>query len=582
MVVFALLQYAFLLIVLFAAFGFGRLALRLAIRPAEGDAAVTTALSIVVGLGIGICLLQWLAVAGLLLRTWVTGLLVVGCFLGLAQVVREGFNIRAWLRRRQAAWKEASSVQRVAVVLLLLTAMTLLPAPLRPPAGWDELMYHLPHAREWAESGSLVISPWIRYPWFPYNYDLLYGASMLFGNEVLTHLLHAAAGWLTAWLIFAAGRRHVGTVAAALAGVFWLSLTHSEFDNAHTDLGISLFVFAACITFQRWQAAKDQRGWLLASAFLMGVAVGSKYQTLATAAFFGLAVVWIDRRPGSWALALLALAVPCIYWYARNALYTGDPFNPVGGPIFGFSDWNAADLGRQMTDLRSQRKWPSPLLWPAPLVLLFPQLRSKAVVRHALVFCGYSLVIWAISSAYPRYLMPVYPVLALLAAAATTEFVRSLALGRLVTSDRTRRHLTSLVLVVACIAAVAMFAGEARRTPVTDATRESFLAQRLPGYALVRELHEHPVGRIYQFGVEYAIYYARQPIYGDWFGPWRYADFTELEPAELQQKLKDQGFDALLVQNKRFPRITDRPGFEKFFELVKTSGPVQLFKIKKQ
>ena len=51
--------------------------------------------------------------------------------------------------------------------------------------------------------------------------------------------------------------------------------------------------------------------------------------------------------------ARLCFLLPCIYWYARNAVMTGDPFNPIGARLFGFTNWNAADYKHQFDDVRA-------------------------------------------------------------------------------------------------------------------------------------------------------------------------------------------------------------------------------------
>ena len=85
---------------------------------------------------------------------------------------------------------------------LALVALPALMAPLAPPAAFDELMYHLPYARQVAQSGSLGIHEWLRYPWFPYNYNLLYAGALLVGDDVLTHFLGASrAGCRSRWSI---------------------------------------------------------------------------------------------------------------------------------------------------------------------------------------------------------------------------------------------------------------------------------------------------------------------------------------------------------------------------------------------
>ena len=60
-----------------------------------------------------------------------------------------------------------SFAEKLALAVLVLTALPALVEPLAPPAVFDELMYHLPYAREVAQSGRLGVHEWLRYPGFP-------------------------------------------------------------------------------------------------------------------------------------------------------------------------------------------------------------------------------------------------------------------------------------------------------------------------------------------------------------------------------------------------------------------------------
>ena len=75
-------------------------------------------------------------------------------------------------------------------------------------------------------------------------------------------------------------------------------------------------------------------------------------------------------------------------------------------------------------------------------------------------------------------------------------------------------------------------AGRARGLP----ERHTCPAMRCMDY-----LREHATGRVYQVALNEAIYYGPDPVWGDAFGPWRYADFIVLPPAELARKLRGAG-----------------------------------------
>ena len=123
------------------------------------------------------------------------------------------------------------------------------------------------------------------------------------------------------------------------------------------------------------------------------------------------------RSPRDWLVAVVGLLLPCVYWYARNYLLTGDPFNPLGGKLFGFSDWNAADYQLQFDDIKRNFGWPSWLLWPALQTPFAARVRRLPGAQGAMIFGAFGTVAWLLTSHCPRHLMPFYPVLALLVAA---------------------------------------------------------------------------------------------------------------------------------------------------------------------
>jgi hypothetical protein len=576
----ALGLYAALALVVAASWGLGSSALRLSRWPREHSSGITHTVATTLGLGILICGLQWLAIAGLLIQPAVATLLTLGLGLFLLQMA-------TWQRAPAVAGeaaalqraRDAHFTQRCAIAAVLLLGLPTLVAPLSPPLAWDEVMYHLPHARAWADSGQLSVNAWLRYPWFPYNFDLLFSAALLFGSDVLPHLLHGLAGWLTALLVYQLGARYLDRVQGCIAAMLWIWLSRGEYDQAYIDMGVALFVLGAGASFLLWQTSQ-LRIWMAAGAFCLGVAVGTKYQALGVLPLFVVALGIKDRRPATWLVALAAFALPCAYWYVRNAMATGDPIAPIGGPLFGFTDWNAGDYQAQFADLRRNVGWPSALLLPALAAPFFPELRSKPALRAAMLASAYLLAVWAITSRYPRYLMFAYPVLALVAAAGWSQLWRQ-AQGMAPTLRSTRLMRAGAVVGVAGCLLFAAFttARHTRRVALTSDAREAVLHAKVPGYAVFEFLRRHPVRKAYQMGMEDSLYYAPQRLWGDVFGPWRYRDFTELPPADLHRKLAQQDFDALLVHTQRMPQVAIRKGFDRYFRQIHTDGTVTLYQL---
>lgn len=575
---FLLREYAALALVVAACWGWGEASLRLLKIDRDPSTRLGAPLTIALGLGIGLCVLQWLAIAGHLTSVFISTLIAAGLLLAAWQLrwQRARASLAAW----QGRWQAMPVADRWGLVALTAVLLSTLTAPLAPPTQWDELMYHLPHAQQWANSGRLTLNEWLRYPRFPYNFDLLYAAALVFGNDVLPHLLHALAGWLTAWLVYRLGVQHLDRLTACFAASLWLLLASTEFTRAYVEMGVTLFVLVAAVSYQQWRASDDRR-WLLPCAFALGLAVGSKYQALTVLPLFALGLIWNDRRPTSWLLAAATLLVPCVYWYGRNALQTGDPFSPMGGRLFGFSDWNAYDYQAQFEDLRLARGLPAWPLWPALIVPFIAALRRASAVRRAGIMAGYMVLVWAVSVPYPRYLMPAYPVLALLSAAACVHLLRLVPSAfPLFRRHAIVRTAAGLLLVYLALMATAEIVRYWKRISPTVEARTALLTQRVPGYALWTHLRTHPVGRVYQIGNEDSLFYAPQPVWGEIFGPWRYRDYASLSPSELHRKLKAENFDALVIHTDRFPQLSAQPEFDRYFEGVWTAGPVKLYKLR--
>jgi hypothetical protein len=570
-------HYFFLFLFIFSTWGSGRAVLR-RVRTAaqQTEGLMEHALSITLGMAFTICALQWLAIIGMLRTPWVVGVLIIGFVAGVMQLTSlSAPAFRLALQR----WQTMSFHERCCLSAVLLCVVATLLAPLGPPLEWDELMYHLPHARQWAMSGHLDVNEWLRYPWFPYNYELLYSAALILTDDVIPHMLHALAGWLVAIMVYQLGKRYCDYWVACLGAVIWLVLSRSQFDNAYIDMGVTLYVFSACITFRFWQEEHQLR-WLAISAFFMGVAVGCKYQALSFLPIFAVAVLLQDRKPRTIVVATICLLIPCLYWYARNAFHTGDPFNPIGGKIFGFTDWNLGDYQGQFSDLKRHAGWPSFLIWPAILAPFISRLRATPAVRSAMCFCAYCLFVWSLTSHYPRYLMPVYPLLALLAGCGWQWLFMRLPVTISLREKQLVQNACWFITFTLLIMAVSFSAPKSWRRIASDSeTREAILEKNVSGYKVLSYLRQHSVGKIYQFGLEDAVYYAPNPIWGDYFGPARYRDFATLPPGQLAQKLAGLGFKELVIHTKRWPDIDSRPNFDRYFAKVYEADSVTLYRI---
>lgn len=587
---FAASHYGALLLFALACWGIGAGVIRKFFVTTQVQRWLAHGLSLSAGVGIVICAIQVLAVAGLLSALWLFALLASGWAAALWHLFQAGALVPAgpatpagfFWRLHWTVW------------LLLLLALGVLLFPLRPPNLGDELMYHLPHAAQWANSGELRINEWLRYPYFPYNYDLLYAAALVLYDDVMPHLLHAFAGLTSAWLLYQLALRQTSRVTACMAAIAWLALVRGEFGAAYVDLALAMFLLAGWIGLLLWREATPPRsiGWAVFAAFMFGVALGIKYQMLGFLPFFMFVLLLRERRPKALLLAFAAGLLPCTYWYLRNALLTGDPFNPLGGPLFGFHDWNQADLQYQLKALRDVRDWPHWLLWPAIAAPLLPSVWRSPGLRLTMAFSAYAFVIWWVTSHYARYLLPVYPMLLVLAGHVTVVCIVSGTSGlcRLLNlpahmAPHHRRQVqgvfAAFLLLLALLTTLRSLTRDWDQVAATPAQRDAYLASHLWEYKETLDFLSHlPGARIYQFGMEGVLYYAPQPIYGDHFGRWRYNDFMTLTPPELAARLNTFGLNTLALRIEYSKLLLQHNDLLRCFDLIHQTQTFRVFNVR--
>jgi 4-amino-4-deoxy-L-arabinose transferase-like glycosyltransferase len=313
------------------------------------------------------------------LRPWVGWLLTVAAIAaGLPALGREARYLRRWrdktaatpvtFERREifphlwpgGGWPRAAR-WAVLAVAALATAVGLLVA-LAPPAGYDELTYHLAAPKVFVRTGTVSILPYDHHTAFSFTMEMLYTLALLVGNAATAKLLHVAC-WLGSLLaLFGLGRDYLGQrsgwMAVAIYAATPLAMTHVGL--AYTEFGLTLFELLAVTAFLEYlnlrataisngAAKARQPQWLP----LVGAMVGLCYGVKATAGLLGAylvaAILVLGRRDGLTprarrADALLVTAVAAavaLPWPARAWWVTGNPLFPFADGVFHSRLWSA-------------------------------------------------------------------------------------------------------------------------------------------------------------------------------------------------------------------------------------------------
>ena len=158
---------------------------------------------------------------------------------------------------------------------------------------------------------------------YPVGYPgMLAGPYALFGGSpTVAMVVNAVVGALGCWAIHAVTRRHVGRRTAAVAGM--LAAFHPAlvlYTPALMTEGVvaSAWAIAAWSAGEAADAAERRRaGWLLAAAFVMGLATLIRPQSVLLAPFVG-AIAWPGRRGWGAVVATAVTVACCAPWTLRN------------------------------------------------------------------------------------------------------------------------------------------------------------------------------------------------------------------------------------------------------------------------
>jgi 4-amino-4-deoxy-L-arabinose transferase-like glycosyltransferase len=374
----------------------------------------------------------------ILLLSFAVGPCALEACCALGRTARAAFK---WL------WGSSSILRKSFLVLVLAIAVAVFIHALTPPWDYDGLMYHLPGPRHFLESNAVIpdIENWHAND--PFTWEMVSTIGLAFGDDIFAKLLHYSAGWLyvVAAAIFA--KRWLTPDDAVLsAGVLLTVPTLPMWAAfAYIDLGWAAFEFLALFVALIGWSTKNRRFYIIAG-LLSGLAMGSKYLGLVGFAVLGSFIALAHIREGrktflritlSYGLPAVLVASP---WYLKNWIWFGNPVYPLyfGGPAwdatrldlymgylksFGAGrsaidylliPWNIYAKYPQFGTMMNQLDIPSVLF---PLVIVYPFLRQKnRVVSIALLLAGIQFVLWPFGSQQTRFLLPIFPTLAIGAA----------------------------------------------------------------------------------------------------------------------------------------------------------------------
>jgi len=531
-------------------------------------------------------------------------------------------EFRDWIGRiRLTGWGWAS------VAVFGVFALTALIGCYAPPTllEWDSLAYHLADPKLYLQAHRLFYIPWEDHSNFAftaemwYLYGLLLGdpGSVSFGGVPLAKLFHFACGAGTCLAIYALGTRLLTPAAGKIGALMFAStpLVFWEAGTAYVDLATAFFTTLTLLALAQGTARRDER-WLRLGAVLMGLTLTTKATALGTLGLLAAGLLlWrlhsLKQTPlaamkcvSLWSVTALTVGSP---WFIKSAVLTGNPVYPFFYGIFGgrgwdqaaadfYTHWNAAfGMGHRLSDIAlipwnlimfllpgHTTAYPKPFndyqtefgaLNPVLLAsLFFPAFARGASVAAKILaaFTLGSLLLWAATMQYVRYLLPTLPVLCLLAGYVLTQTV----------SQRWKSGYALAVLGVCSLAFSLLIGGllAGKQFPVVfgQVSRDEYIARGFGPYPTMQFINTQlPANaKIIFYGNPLGFYCDRTYLWGD-ASHGTYIPYNTFRNAnDLLAYLHKLGVTHILVVERYFPLVPNANSYSGWvYQLTAGTGP---------
>lgn len=471
-----------------------------------------------------------------------------------------------------------------------------------PPGKWDDTSYHLPYARYYIDNHAIVMNPYLRFPLFPHNGNLLFSLGLMYGTETDAQVLATLPLFVISLGLFGACHALLGSTSAGYLSIvvfFALGPAKEALGYAYVDNILALYTWGALLALALWlREPTESTHWLFTCGLLAGTAAGTKLFGGVMAFLIGLYLLMAVRKMRPTLIYTVTTLLFGLGWYVRSLYISGDPVHPAGGNIFGHFLWNAGDLLSQQQEqsthgvekglfniFEALQTAGILLLVPALLVFVQPTAWRRPTNFLYITFVFY-LLFWMMSSQVARYLAPVLGLGAFLSVWFLYQAGLKTSLRGLHGQTWTPWLRSAGNLAVASCGLIMVYSG-VKLVPPQLAHWDATLRGRAGYEIMTSATAQMPLhGKILlQVGYENAFYFFKGTAIGDWFGPGRYSNtlICELKcriaPAEQMVKVMT-GFGArmLAVNAKRFE--FDPQQYTDLFEIKARSADGYLLVLK--
>lgn len=467
-----------------------------------------------------------------------------------------------------------SRLGSLTITLLVITAMGNFLWALAPAVRYDSLSYHLAVPVRYLQAGGMIEIPESFQTYWAHYGEMFYVMALSLGDQPLTGLINFSAGLLLAAQTFFVGKRLVDHKAGLIAALVLYSLPIIGIESATTyiDIFIAVFLTAALHCGLLWENSLENR-WLLLLGGFSGLAVGMKLSAFwLLLPFWGLMVWRLHHHRKLSGMNITTIFAPLVLlwtpWLVRDWQWTGNPVFPNLNPLFQSPLWfdrNFFIFQPTTNTLRNivlfpwkgiaqshtyYHEAPGVVLAGLPLLALPWLYHWRKNVLLLFIVSAIALALLFSFGASARYLMPLFPVLSVFAAANIEIAVEKL-------SNLKKGYATGFVILCLVYLFSTRLAFTVRwweipeRYPIRiwncTESPDQFLDRILPVYSAFEYLDQQGSFKVLSVGNELRLY-TDSEIFGVYFSKEAYQALHNNTTAdELAQYLAEKGYDYILT-----------------------------------
>ncbi|MFH0948023.1 MAG: glycosyltransferase family 39 protein [Elusimicrobiota bacterium] len=326
---------------------------------------------------------------------------------------------------------------------------------LTPPTFYDSLVYHLAIPSQYIKSHQIIKINTNLFSNFPQNIEMLYAMALILCNDIVANLIHFIFFPLICLSIYGFLRERYTNKIPIFASLIFSTTPAVVMlaSGTYIDLGLTFYLFLSFVSLVKWTETAQNK-WLILSGLLCGFSLGIKYTAGISAIIFILMILYSSfSKKQNFFLNIALFITPAFLvflpWFVKNYIFTGNPVFPFyifsSTPEYiqkylshvsqhgtkGFFDFLNLPWNITMEGVKFGGGFD--IIGPFYLVflpILFLITKTDKLTKLCFTYLVLYFFFWSLSAKVLRFLIPIFPVAAVVFSICIFEFINGRTLIR--------------------------------------------------------------------------------------------------------------------------------------------------------